>query len=68
MSEELTRYNEGHLPAGVRAARDNVVKRLRELADQIDRANLDRLTDGLAWVVGGVEVLARVVDRALGRR
>jgi len=37
------------------------------LADRLEAAPLSRLSAGLAWVAGGVEVLVRAVERALGR-
>lgn len=47
-------------------ARDAIVRGLREVAERIERAPLDRLHDSLPWLATSSEMLAREVERALG--
>jgi hypothetical protein len=63
--------NPGHLDrekidAKLDAERARLVALLRRLADRLEAAPLSRVSDGLAWVAGGVDVLVRAVERALG--
>ncbi|HEY2388076.1 MAG TPA: hypothetical protein VGK30_14030 [Candidatus Binatia bacterium] len=55
------------IDAKLDAERARLVALLRRLADRLERAPLSRVSEGLAWVAGGVEVLVRAVERALGR-
>ena len=55
------------IDAKLDAERARLVALLRRLADRLEAAPLSRLSAGLAWVAGGVEVLVRAVERALGR-
>jgi hypothetical protein len=57
----------GNINAKLDAERTRLVKLLRRLADRIESAPLSRISEGLAWVAGGVEMLVRAVERALGR-
>lgn len=54
------------IDAKLDAERARLVALLRRLADRIEAAPLSRVSEGLAWVAGGVEVLVRAVERALG--
>jgi len=63
--------NPGHLDrekidAKLDVERARLVALLRRLADRLEAAPLSRVSDGLAWVAGGVDVLVRAVERALG--
>ncbi len=55
------------IDAKLDAERARLVALLRRLADRLEAAPLSRVSEGLAWVAGGVEVLVRAVERALGR-
>ncbi|MDD1678466.1 MAG: hypothetical protein LUO93_04695 [Methanomicrobiales archaeon] len=55
------------IDATLDAERARLVALLRRLADRLEAAPLSHITEGLAWVTGGVEVLMRAVERALGR-
>jgi hypothetical protein len=55
------------IDAKLDAERARLVALLRRLADRLESAPLSRVSEGLAWVAGGVEVLVRAVERALGR-
>jgi hypothetical protein len=54
------------IDAKLDAERARLVALLRRLADRIEAAPLSRVSEGLAWVAGGAEVLVRAVERALG--
>ena len=54
------------IDAKLDAERARLVALLRRLADRLEAAPLSRVSDGLAWVAGGVDVLVRAVERALG--
>ena len=64
MSEQ-SRIDAGKIDAALREERDRIVVALRSLAVQIERAPLDRLSQGLAWVGTAAEALIRTVERAL---
>jgi hypothetical protein len=55
------------IDAKLDAERARLVALLRRLADRLEATPLSRISEGLAWVAGGVEVLVRAVERALGR-
>jgi hypothetical protein len=55
------------IDAKLDAERARLVALLRRLADRLEAAPLSRMSEGLAWVAGGVEMLVRTVERALGR-
>jgi hypothetical protein len=61
------RINPEKIDAKLDAERGRLVALLRRLADRLEAAPLSRISEGLAWVAGGVEVLVRAVERALGR-
>jgi len=61
------RIDPGKIDAKLDAERTRLVAVLRRLADRLEAAPLSRVSEGLAWVVGGVEVLVSTVERALGR-
>ena len=65
MTEETHRYGEEHINAKVTAERDRLVKVLRDLADRIEAANLDRVSEGLTWVATAAETLVKTIERAL---
>lgn len=65
MTEETHRYGEEQINAKVSAERDRLVKALRDLADRIERANLARVSEGLAWVATAAETLIKTIERAL---
>ncbi len=65
MTEETHRYGEEQINAKVSAERDRLVKALRDLADRIERANLERVSEGLAWVATAAEALVKTIERAL---
>jgi hypothetical protein len=65
MNEETPRYGEDQINAKVTAERDRLVKALRDLADRIERAKLDRVSEGLAWVATAAETLVKTIERAL---
>ena len=56
------------LDANIRAERDRLVTLLRDLADRVEHAPLDRVSEGLAWVAAATVPLVRTVERAFGRR
>jgi len=55
------------IDAKLDAERARLVALLRRLADRLEAAPLSRISEGLAWVAGGVEVLVRAVERVVGR-
>ena len=55
------------IDAKLDAERARLVALLRRLADRLEAAPLSSVSEALAWVAGGVEVLVRAVERALGR-
>jgi hypothetical protein len=65
MTESTQQTGEDRINAKVTAERDRIVKALRELADRIERANLDRVSEGLTWVATAAETLVKTIERAL---
>jgi hypothetical protein len=63
--EDTQRTGEDRINAKVTAERDRIVKALRDLADRIERANLDRVSEGLTWVATAAETLVKTIERAL---
>ena len=61
------RIDREKIDAKLDAERARLVALLRRLADRLEAAPLSRVSDGLAWVAGGVDVLVRAVERVLGR-
>lgn len=55
------------IDAKLEAERTRLVALLRRLADRLEAAPLSRVREALTWVAGGVEVLVRAFERALGR-
>jgi hypothetical protein len=49
------------------AERDRLVATLRGLADRIESAPLERINEGLAFMLVSLEPLVRAVQRAVGR-
>jgi hypothetical protein len=49
------------------AEKARVVALLRRLADRLEAAPVSRVSQGLTWISGGVEMLVKTVERALGR-
>jgi hypothetical protein len=64
---DRVRIDPKEIDATLDAERARLVALLRRLADRLEAAPLSRVSEGLAWVAGGVEVLVRAVERALGR-
>jgi hypothetical protein len=65
MTEDTQRSGDERINAKVTAERDRVVKALRDLADRIERANLDRVSEGLSWVATAAETLVKTIERAI---
>lgn len=65
MADDTQRSDEDRINAKVTAERDRIVKALRDLADRIERANLDRVSEGLTWVATAAETLVKTIERAL---
>lgn len=63
MTEET--HRDDRINAKVTAERDRLVKLLRDLADRIERANLDRVSEGLTWVATAADTLVKTIERAL---
>lgn len=53
------------IDAAIRDERDRLVVALRSLADKIEKAPLDRVSEGIAWVATAAEALIRTVERTL---
>jgi hypothetical protein len=64
---KATHIDREKIDATLDAERARLVALLRRLADRLESAPLSRVSDGLAWVTGGVDVLVRAVERAIGR-
>lgn len=56
----------GKIDAAVKSERDRIVGALRRLADRIESAPVERLSEGLTWVATAAETLVSTIDRALG--
>jgi hypothetical protein len=65
MTEESQRFNTAKIDAAIREERDRLVVALRSLADKIEKAPLDRVSEGLSWVATAAEALVRSVGRIL---
>ena len=63
--EQTQGGGEDRINAKVAAERDRIVKALRDLADRIERAKLDRVSEGLTWVATAAETLVKTIERAL---
>lgn len=61
------RIDPDRIDATLDAERVRLVALLRRLADRLEAAPLSRVSEGLAWVAGGVDMLVRAVERAVGR-
>ena len=55
-----------NLDATTTAKRASVVRTLRDLADQIERSPVERLSESLAWITATIAAVVRAVDHALG--
>lgn len=49
-----------------RGERARLVGTLRDVAERIEKAPLDRITESLAFIVAALQPLIRLVERALG--
>jgi hypothetical protein len=67
MSDESSRFNTEKVDAALREERDRLVVALRGLADKIEKAPLERISGGIAWVATAAESLVRTIERALVR-
>ena len=67
MFDDSFRTHATQLNAHLREERDRLVVLLRQLADRIEAAPIDRVSEGLTWVATAAEGLVRSVERVLGR-
>jgi hypothetical protein len=67
MDEQTSRSSAERVDAAIREERDRLVVALRGLADRIEKAPLDRISAGIAWIATAAETLVRTVERALAR-
>lgn len=67
MFDDSFRTHATQLNAQLRDERDRLVVMLRQLADRIEAAPIDRVSEGLTWVATAAEGLVRSVERMLGR-
>ncbi len=65
MTEKSARSTTAKIDAAIREERDRLVVALRSLADKIENAPLERVSDGIAWVATAAEALIRTVERTL---
>jgi hypothetical protein len=65
MTEESQRFNTAKIDAAIREERDRLVVALRSLADKIEKAPVDRVSEGVSWVATAAEALVRSVERML---
>jgi len=56
----------GKIDAAVKNERDRIVVALRRLADRIESAPVERVSEGLAWVATAAETLVTTIERAIG--
>jgi hypothetical protein len=54
------------IDAAVKGERDRIVVALRRLADRIEQAPVERVSEGLTWVATAAETLVSTIERALG--
>ncbi len=50
----------------VTSERDRLVRTLRDLADRIEGAPFNRISETVAWIASALEPLTRTVERVLG--
>jgi len=67
MDEQTSRSSAERVDAALREERDRLVVALRGLADKIEKAPMDRISAGIAWIASAAETLVRTVERALAR-
>jgi len=67
MDEQTSRSSAERVDAALRDERDRLVVALRGLADKIEKAPMDRISAGIAWIATAAETLVRTVERALAR-
>lgn len=48
--------------------RDRLVRTLRDVADRIEKAPRDRITESPAWIAAALEPLMGILERARGRQ
>jgi len=63
----MTEVDVDRIDAAIQRERVRLVAMLRALADKIETAPKERVTDGLTWIAPAAETLFRTVERALGR-
>jgi hypothetical protein len=63
----MTQIDPEKIETVVRTERDRLVALLRRMADKLEAAPLDRLTDGATWIAPIADVLVKTVERALSR-
>ena len=51
-----------------RSERARLVRTLRDVAERIERAPLERITESLAFIVAALQPVLRLVERALGHQ
>ena len=67
MDEQTSRSSAERVDAALREERDRLVVALRGLADKIEKAPMNRISAGIAWIASAAETLVRTVERALAR-
>ena len=67
MTDQSFRSTAAHLDTKVREERDRLVVLLRRLADRLEAAPLDRVSEGLTWVATAAEGLVSSIERILAR-
>jgi len=65
-TNERSSVDTDKINAALNDERDRIVIGLRRLADRIEAAPLERVSEGLTWIATGAETLIRTVERALG--
>lgn len=64
----MTDIDAEKIDAAIQRERIRLVALLRALADKIETAPTERITDGLTWIAPAAEVFLKTVERALGQR
>ena len=68
MTDKSFQSTAAHLDTKVREERDRLVVLLRRLADRLEAAPLDRVSEGLTWVATAAEGLVGSIERILARQ
>jgi hypothetical protein len=62
----MASVNPDKIDAAVKSERDRIVVALRRLADRIESAPVERVSEGLTWVATAAETLVSTIERVLG--